>query len=84
MRAWPTSSWRHRSRFEDVRSALAELAVLASGSDALARPAVPDAGPHALADQLEVLARDAEQAGAGPDRVEQIFAALSARLGLNQ
>ncbi len=78
------SSWRHRSRIEDVRSTLAELAVLAGESDSLTRPAVPDAGPHALADQLEVLARDAEQAGAGPDQVEQIFAALSARLGLNR
>lgn len=78
------SSWRHRSRVEDVRSALAQLAVLAGESDGLSRPAVPDAGPHALADQLEVLALDAEQAGAGPDQVQQIFDALSARLGLNR
>lgn len=55
---------------------------MASDADGRPRPAVPDVGAHALADQLEVLTADALDAGAGVDEVQGLLDELAQRLGL--
>ena len=58
--------------------------MLASAHDGVARPAVPDAGVHALADQLDVLVGDARSAGASQEELDVILADLAAGLGLSR
>ncbi len=66
----------------DARSALRALAELASAHDGTPRPAVPDAGVHALADQLTVLRADALTAGAPTEQVDAVLQDLARRVGL--
>lgn len=58
------------------------LAELASRADGRPRPAVPDAGLHALPDQVQVLVADALGAGAGADQVDAVLQAAASDLGL--
>ena len=44
---------------------------------------VPDAGIHALADQLQVMFTDARRAGVPADEVEAEAAELTARFGMS-
>lgn len=81
VRAWNVSAWRHADRIAQTRSALQRLADLAGAHDGLSRPAVPDAGVHALADQLHVLVDDALGSGAPAGEVEDILADLATALG---
>jgi hypothetical protein len=75
------SSWELDGRTAAARAAVGELAIL--GWDRPGpTPPVPDLGPHALADQLEVLLLDAERAGADADQLEQLMAALAEQLSL--
>ena len=82
VRAWSVSSWRHGRREPVIRLLLDELAGLAGAADGRGRPAVPDAGLHALPDQVEVLVADALGAGVDEQRVETVLAAAAAELGL--
>lgn len=82
VRAWPVSSWRHGRRHIIVRAVLDSLAELASGADGRARPPVPDAGLHALPDQVEVLMVDALLAGADARQVDAVLRCAATELGL--
>ncbi|MBM9468603.1 hypothetical protein [Nakamurella leprariae] len=79
LRAWPVSAWRHGDREAAARRALQQLADLTAPADA-DRP-VPDAGVHALADQLVVLVADARRDGADPVAVDAVLAELTVVLG---
>lgn len=83
VRAWRLSSWRHSDRIGQARVALDLLAQLATAHDGLSRPDVPDAGVHALADQLDVLITDALTAGAPETEVRLILTDLAASLRLS-
>ena len=65
-----------------VRAALQRLADAAASAEGRPQKAVPDLGPHALADQLLVLARDAAGTGepAVLDEAADVLAGLRARL----
>ncbi|SDO30426.1 hypothetical protein SAMN04515671_0494 [Nakamurella panacisegetis] len=80
--AWNVSSWQHGDRIELARVTLRRLAAMASDSDGLARPDVPDVGPHALADQLFVLAADALGSGCSTEAVEAVLLDLGGALRL--
>ena len=80
--AWNVSSWGHGDRIEVAHAALGRLAVLTSQHDGLARPQVPDAGPHALIDQLVVLVGDAWDAGVPGETIETLIAQLAIDLKL--
>jgi len=82
LRAWSVSAWRHGERIPATRAALAQLAGLATTHDGTPRPAVPDAGAHALVDQLQVLAADAVLAGAQPGQMAEVLYQLTLTLGL--
>jgi hypothetical protein len=82
VRSWNHSSWRHADRIVRTRLTLSTLAELGTTHDGIERPAVPDAGVHALADQLEVLASDALEAGVPADEVSAVLAELAGDLGL--
>jgi hypothetical protein len=82
VRRWNNASWRHADRIARTRFALSTLAELATTHDGIERPAVPDAGVHALADQLEVLTSDAFEAGVPADEVGTVLAGLAGYLGL--
>ena len=82
VRRWHLSSWRHADRIARTRSALSTLAERAATHDRIVRPAVPDAGIHALADQLEVLTADALEAGVPAHEVTIVLAGLARDLGL--
>ena len=82
LRAWPVSSWRHGNRASVARSLLDTLAGLASGADRQPRPAVPDAGAHALPDQVQVLLGDALGAGVDRGRLDAVLKDAAAELGL--
>ena len=58
------------------------MAEQATTYDGIQRPAVPDAGVHALADQLEVLTADALAAGVPAEEVDTVLAGLARDLGL--
>ncbi|MEO5832499.1 MAG: hypothetical protein ABJA16_04735 [Nakamurella sp.] len=93
LRTRPLSSWAVGERAAAAHAALAELAALGwVGAGPV--PPVPDLGPHALADQLQVLAADvltaetaettgaagaAETAGAA---VHTIITTLAGRLSI--
>lgn len=62
-----------------VRAALQTLADLAAAADGDVRRTVPELALHALADQVLVLAYDADRAGAGPAAAE-VLVALRRRL----
>ncbi len=81
LRGWSGPSWRHGTRVEDVRSALDELAGLATAADGQWRPPVPFLGVQVLPDQLVVLMSDAAQAGVPMPAMTQVMERLSARLG---
>lgn len=80
LRVWSYSSWTHGDRIAVTEEMLQRLADL--GADAAGRPRtpVPSLGPHALGDQLEVLARQAVEDGADP---APLLAALAAALGFS-
>lgn len=80
--AWNVSSWRHGDRIALTRAALSELATMATQYDRIVRPAVPDVGPHALADQLVVLTADALEAGAPQSQVDAVLLDLARGLEL--
>lgn len=82
VRARPSSSWRHGRRHIVVRAVLDSLAELASGADGRVRPPVPDAGLHALPDQVEVLVVDALRAGADPGQIDALLRSAATELGL--
>ena len=82
VRRWHLSSWRHADRVASTRSALITLAELATSYDRISRPAVPDAGVHALADQLEVLTADALEAGVPAREVDTVLTGLAREFGL--
>ena len=82
VRAWPVSGWRHGQREAVVRSTLDILAGLASAADGRPRPPVPDAGLHALSDQVEVLVADALGAGAQAQDVDAVLQRAGTELGL--
>ena len=82
VRNWNLSSWRHADRIARTRSALSSLAAHATTYDGIPRPAVPDAGVHALADQLQVLTMDALEAGVPADEVRTVLCRLARDLGL--
>lgn len=63
-------------------AALDTLARLASAADGRPRPPVPDAGLHAIADQVEVLVDDALAAGADAQEVEAVLRRVATELGL--
>lgn len=83
VRAWNVSAWRHSDRTGQTRVALNRLSQLAAAHDGVSRPGVPDAGVHALADQLKVLIMDASAAGAPPAEIREILADLAAALRLS-
>jgi hypothetical protein len=62
-----------------VRAALQALADLAAAADGDERRTVPALALHALADQVLVLAHEADRAGAGPVATE-VLVALRRRL----
>jgi hypothetical protein len=82
VRNWNLSSWRHADRIAQTRSALSSLAAQAATYDGIPRPAVPDVGVHALADQLQVLTMDALEAGVPADEIRTVLARLARDLGL--
>ena len=82
IRSWNLSSWRRADRIGITRAALSALAEMASSHDGVQRPEVPDAGIHALADQLEVLTADAIEAGGPTDDVDAVLSGLARDLGL--
>jgi len=82
VRAWNVSSWRHADRIPVTRAALDLLSQNASAHDGQNRPPVPDAGVHALADQLQVLTADALDAGVPVDEVREVLDGLASRFGL--
>ncbi|MET3806672.1 hypothetical protein ABIB25_003692 [Nakamurella sp. UYEF19] len=81
LRAWSVSSWSHGDRIVVTRSALQQLAAKATSADGRVRPLVPDAGVHALADQVQVLADDAIDAGVDLVEVETLLVELGRQLG---
>lgn len=81
LRAWPVSSWRHGDRTDRTREALHAVAALAAAARGNPAPAVPDVGPHALADQVVVLLADARAAGAPAGEIDRVMAALLVDLG---
>ncbi len=82
VRARPVSSWRSGRREAVVRASLESLAGLASGADGRPRPPVPNAGLHALPDQVEVLVADALRAGAEAQQVDAVLRSAAVELGL--
>lgn len=75
LRARPLSSWAVGERTAAAHAALAQLAALGwAGAGPV--PPVPDLGPHALADQLQVLTDDALAAGA-TGAVDAVITALA-------
>lgn len=82
VRAWNVSSWRHGHREAAIRPALDMLATLAQRADGRSRPAVPNAGLHALPDQLQVLIDDALTAGADPPAVDAVLHEAATTMGL--
>jgi hypothetical protein len=82
VRAWPVSSWRHGHRAAAGRAVLDALAALATSADGRPRPPVPDAGLHALPDQVEVLVTDALDAGADVQQVDALLQRAATELGL--
>jgi hypothetical protein len=82
VRAWSLSSWRHGHRETVGRAMLETLAGLASDADGRPRPSVPDAGLHALPDQIDVLLADALDAGADVQEVVAVLHRAAAELGL--
>jgi len=83
LRAWNVSSWRYADRISRTRAALDTLAQLATDYDNVQRPAVPEVGVHALADQLEVLTADAIDSGVPVDEVDAVLSDLAEGLGLS-
>jgi hypothetical protein len=85
LRARPLSSWAVGERIavaREVAAALAALGWYAEGHDQLPVPAVPDLGPHVLADQVQVLTASALAAGVEPAAVHAIIAMLAERLSV--
>jgi hypothetical protein len=85
LRARPLSSWPVGDRLADAHRACAELAALgwaAEGRSEVPVPAVPDLGPHVLADQLQVLMDDAFAAGADTAAMHAVVADLATRLSV--
>jgi hypothetical protein len=79
---WHAASWRHGERIPLVRAACADLAAAAAAAEHRAVPVVPELDPHALADQLTVLAADAVASGVPADQVQARLQRLAADLGL--
>ncbi|WP_111767630.1 hypothetical protein [Nakamurella deserti] len=85
LRARPLSSWSVGERSTVAHRACAELAALGWAAENRGEapvPTVPDLGPHALADQLQVLLDDALAAGADPAAVHALMAELATRLSV--
>lgn len=82
LRAWSVSSWRHRDREAAARDCLQLLAALAAEAEGGSVRPVPDAGLHALGDQLAVLVADARAAGVSELSIDRLTARLAIRLGL--
>lgn len=82
VRAWPVPSWRSGRREAAAGAGLDALAGLAATADGRPRPPVPAAGPHALADQFQVLVADALAAGADALDVDAVLRGVAAELGL--
>lgn len=85
LRARPLSSWPVGERIAATRAAAARLAALgwtAEGRTPQSVPAVPDLGPHVLADQVQVLVIDALSAGADPVAVHEVASTLARRLAV--
>lgn len=77
LRGWSAPSWRHGDRIARVRAGCQQLADLAADRESAPRRAVPDHGVSALADQLAVLAADAERAGVPADQLALIISELA-------
>jgi hypothetical protein len=85
LRARPLSSWSLDERATSARRTATQLAALAWTGEHPAEhpmPSVPDLGPHVIADQLEVLAVDAERAGADNAEVRRLMIGLAQKLSL--
>ncbi len=80
LRARPLSSWS-AERVAAIRAALQALADLASAAAEEPTRVVPALHPSALADQLEVLLRDAERCGATPADIDRVLGPVAQRLG---
>lgn len=81
LRAWPVSGWEHGTRIRAARHALQSLATLSALARGEVDRPVPELGPHALADQLQVLADDALDGGADPAAVAMVLTDLARDLG---
>lgn len=81
LRAWSDSAWQHADRIARAERAARDLADLAAAARGEQIRTVPRVRPFALADQLEVLRRDAHAAGAEPAAIDAIFDELAADLG---
>ncbi len=82
LRAWPVSSWQYGHREAVAREAAQRLAGAAAAVAGEPPRTVPDAGVHALPDQLAVLAADAERVGVSSSEVAAVFDDLASDLGL--
>ena len=84
LRARPLSSWSINNRAAIAQTAAAELATLgwAQLHPTGQAPPVPDLGPHALADQLEVLLVEAERTGADPAVLRRLIVDLAQTLSV--
>lgn len=81
LRARSLSSWGVGERAAAAREAMRTLAALGWPGPGPV-PAVPDLGPHAIADQLQVLADAAVAAGAPSADVDAVIVALADRLSI--
>ncbi len=82
LRARPLSSWTVGERTASARSAAVDLAALGWTVADGPVPPVPDLGPHALADQLQLLTADAVAADADAEVLDAIIRTLARRLGI--
>ena len=81
LRARAVSSWS-TERVAVARNAVQQLADLSSDAEGQPRRTVPRLHPVAIADQLEVLARDATTAGADHLAVSALFGQLAVELAV--
>lgn len=76
LRVRPASSWSDQ-RITAARGAIQRLADLAADAEGEPRRTVPALHPTALADQLDVLRKDAVAAGAEQPAIDDLFAQLA-------
>ncbi len=86
LRNRPVSSWAVSGRVEATRAALDQLALRGFTTELPGHPVppVPDVGVHALADQLEVLLRDAARAGVKRAELDVLIEELAGVLGVRR